>query len=217
MADRKDSLDAHEDTKPEERTKLNRQDRGLGPFSGRQLTIIICVTIVAAVAGLPMVASAVIPNAKGVYNACMNNKSGAVRLIDPSKKQKCNKTTEKRMSWNKSGPTGPAGTPGSARAYALVDSDGSVVAARSKNIAVTSPSTGDYCVDLQGGIDPSTAAPVVVSVDDDPSAGTTLPRVLIHPDIVNVGCPSGYRDIRVIQLAFPSGALANQEFTLMVP
>jgi hypothetical protein len=123
MEDRKDALDAHEATKPEERTKRNRPDRGLGPFTGRQLTTIICVTIIAAVVGLPMVASAVIPNAKGVYTACMNNKSGAVRLIDPSKKQVCNKTREKRISWNrtgKQGPTGPAGVPGSARAYAYV-------------------------------------------------------------------------------------------------
>jgi hypothetical protein len=74
-----------------------------------QKTIIICVAIVALAVAVPIVASAAIPNAKGTYHACMNKKSGVVRLIDPSKKQVCNKTTETRISWNKTGPTGPAG------------------------------------------------------------------------------------------------------------
>jgi hypothetical protein len=160
MADKRDSLDARDNTEPDERTKRNRADRGLGPFSGRQLTTIVCVAIIAAVAGLPMVASAVIPNAKGVYNACVNKKSGAVRLIDPSKKQHCNKTKEKSVSWNKAGKQGPAG---SARAYAYVQHTGNVVPARTKNIAAKLGATGLYCIDVQGGIDPASVAPVATA------------------------------------------------------
>lgn len=89
--------------------------RGLGPFSSGHLTLII-VTL-AIVLGLPTIASAVIPNGN-TYNACANKKTGALRLIDTSKKQTCKKSTETAVSWSKTGAkgakgaTGPAGTNG---------------------------------------------------------------------------------------------------------
>lgn len=60
------------------------------------------------------------------------------------------------------GPAGPAGPAGSARAYGYVKSDGTLLAARSKNLTVTKLGTGYYCVrpTPASGIDPGSVAPV---------------------------------------------------------
>jgi len=58
-------------------------------------------------------ASAIIPAAaEDVINACVNKKTGAVRIV--SEPGKC-KRTEDSLSWNQTGPPGeqgPAGPPG---------------------------------------------------------------------------------------------------------
>jgi hypothetical protein len=60
------------------------------------------------------------------------------------------------------GDKGDTGAPGSARAYARVLANGTLDAARSKNItAVTHPGTGAYCIHLDSSIDPAGVAPVV--------------------------------------------------------
>lgn len=69
--------------------------RGLGPFTGAQLTVVIVA--ICAVFALPMIASAAIPNGNTV-NACADKKTGALRAIDSSKGQKC-KATETKLSW----------------------------------------------------------------------------------------------------------------------
>src|SRR5215472_5492842 len=68
--------------------------------------VILAGTAFALVAGGMAVAS--IPDAKGVLHACYSTKTGAVRLIDTAKKQKC-ETGEKSVSWNQAGRPGPAG------------------------------------------------------------------------------------------------------------
>jgi hypothetical protein len=80
----------------------------LGPFTGGQLTAIIVA--LAAVVALPMIANAAIPNGN-TYTACAANKNGSLRVIDPSKHQKCT-TSERTITWGKVGPKGAAGVNG---------------------------------------------------------------------------------------------------------
>src|ERR1700681_4399143 len=86
-----------------------REGGGWGPFTGGQLTAIILAVV--AVVGVPAIASAVIPNGN-TYNACAAKSNGALRVIDTSKHQKCNKSTETAVSWSKVGATGPRGLQG---------------------------------------------------------------------------------------------------------
>jgi len=79
-------------------------------FSPWQRTIITCVAIVTVGATATAIASAAIPNGS-TFNACYNKTSGALRLIDKSKAQKC-KATESPTSWSKTGPRGATGATG---------------------------------------------------------------------------------------------------------
>ena len=81
--------------------------RGLGPFTGGQLTIIV-VSLIAAVSLGAGVAVASIPSVKGVFYGCYATSSGALRLVDHAKNQKCT-STEKAVSWSQTGPRGPSG------------------------------------------------------------------------------------------------------------
>lgn len=73
--------------------------------------------------------------------------------------------TDLSASAKTSGPTGPAGIDGSARAYAMVNRVGPALdESRSKGItSVTSPLTGKYCLTVSAstGIDLTKTAPVV--------------------------------------------------------
>jgi hypothetical protein len=110
--------------------------------------------------------------------ACYKKKKGTLRIL---RSGKCKKS-ETAISWNKQGIQGVAGTPGaqggtgatgtagSARAYAHVNSSGTVDDTQSKNVSssnVSRPTTGAYCFhDL--GFTPQNA---VASID----AGTFSP------------------------------------------
>lgn len=86
---------------------------------GRKASIAVAITAVGvAFAG---VAAATIPNANGVYTGCVNNSTGALRVIDPAAGGKCattGKQAETQISWNQTGvpgttgPVGPKGDPG---------------------------------------------------------------------------------------------------------
>ena len=82
--------------------------RGLGPFTGGQLTIII-VSLIAAVALGTGVAVASIPGNGNIFYGCYATNGGALRLIDKALGQHCNTTTEKAVSWSQTGPQGPSG------------------------------------------------------------------------------------------------------------
>lgn len=56
------------------------------------------------------VAFAAIPDSNGLINACYDNATGAVRLVDAP--GNCAKTGETGISWNQTGPPGPPGSPG---------------------------------------------------------------------------------------------------------
>jgi hypothetical protein len=62
------------------------------------------------------------------------------------------------------GPQGPQGDPGTARAYAHVYSDGMLDPRRSKDVLVTHPATGLYCLKPLGTIDETTT--IVVATPD---------------------------------------------------
>ena len=202
-------------------TQRRREGRGWGPFSGGQLTVVIGIFAVVIVFGVPAIASAVIPNGN-TYNACALKTTGALRVIDTSKHQTC-KTTETKLSWSKTGAkgaTGPTGPSGSARAYAYVNADGTVNAARSKNITVSTLSSPPllpiaYCITVTGGIDPTTVAPEV-TVADPPGTNTPtgnkggfeLPGGLSF-------CPAG--TAFVVGIANPGGTLVASDFTVLVP
>jgi hypothetical protein len=85
-----------------------RRHRGRRPFTGKQFAVIVATF--AVVVGLPVAASAVIPNGN-TYNACAAKKNGALRAIDTSKHQKC-ASTETKVSWSKAGTPGPKGATG---------------------------------------------------------------------------------------------------------
>ena len=56
-----------------------------------------------------MAATAAIPDANGVIHGCRNTKTGVLRVIDTDKGQTCSKD-ETALSWNQTGPQGPAGS-----------------------------------------------------------------------------------------------------------
>jgi hypothetical protein len=58
------------------------------------------------------IAAAAIPGTDGIISACLNTADGSIRLIDVQAGATCN-AGEKLISWNKTGPTGPAGLKGS--------------------------------------------------------------------------------------------------------
>ena len=78
----------------------------------RRLLIGTAVLVALAIVG---VAWATIPSKDGTINACYMKATGIVRIIDPDTQQ-CHRW-ETPISWNQTGPQGPAGT---ARAYATV-------------------------------------------------------------------------------------------------
>lgn len=76
------------------------------------------------------------------------------------------------------GENGPAGADGTARAYGLINKSGTLIAAKSKNVAsVSRPSVGNTCVTLGGGIDPATVEAVVTPdfSASDTDGGPPLP------------------------------------------
>ena len=81
----------------------------------------IAVTVTAVTAG--GVALASIPDANGVFHGCYATTSGALRLIDPSKGQRC-ESGERAVKWNQTGPQGP---PGPAPQIYTVDQQAAVI------------------------------------------------------------------------------------------
>jgi hypothetical protein len=84
-------------------------------------TIIALIALVAALSGT---AIASIPGKTGAINACYANSGGALRVIDFAKGQGC-KSTETRLSWQQTGPTGPPGQAGAAGPTGPRGEDGS--------------------------------------------------------------------------------------------
>jgi hypothetical protein len=76
----------------------------------RRTLTIIAAALILGVSGT-LIAQAAIPDAQGVFTACINKTSGAVRIIDTSTTQRC-ASNEIRRTWNAQGQPGTNGTDG---------------------------------------------------------------------------------------------------------
>jgi collagen triple helix repeat protein len=113
------------------------------------------------------------------------------------------------------GAPGTQGPPGTARSYGLVQSNGQLVADRSKNAGVLKTGTGFYCVLPSGGVDPSTTT-IVATLSAD-SIFASLDRgisIRTDPCVVN-GLGSGFVVETYLQNA--SSVHADLAFTFMIP
>jgi hypothetical protein len=114
------------------------------------------------------------------------------------------------------------------RAYGYINEEGTVEAARSRNIAgVDRQSIGVYCVTLAPGIQLGTIAPIV-TLDKQDSATTVPPQGnsddqgIVEWDSVPEDCPAGTLEFDSIKQGFASGALLSnmrddQSFMLLIP
>ena len=78
----------------------------------------IVVAVAALVFALAGAAWAAIPDASGEFHGCVNNRTGVLRVIDPSKTGfagQCiiHRHGETAITWNQTGPQGPKGDTGS--------------------------------------------------------------------------------------------------------
>jgi hypothetical protein len=109
-------------------------------------------TAVALLAALTIVlagslAWAAIPDANGVFQGCVKNGSGDLRLIDGDAGQTC-KPNESAVSWYQVGPSGPAG-PGVKTIGGLVNIDGTT--AVGSGFTSSRASQGDYVIEFPPG------------------------------------------------------------------
>ena len=110
---------------------------------------------------------------------------------------------------------GETGAPGTARAYAVVDNDGTFVGNRRKNItAVThTVGTGTYCltIDPASGIDTTTAA-WVASADWNTSPGSFMWATSATGE-----CPNGQIGVYTFEVDGGTPAFADRSFHVVVP
>jgi hypothetical protein len=138
-----------------------------------RVSVFIAVAIGLAAGGI---AYAAIPGPGGVIQGCYQKSGGSLRVVDSA--ASC-KPSEKSLSWDQRGATGPSGTPGavgatgatgpsgpagpsgSTRAWALIDglpSSSIVYGHDVASVAHSSTDAGVYCVLLDPSIDVTTAA-----------------------------------------------------------
>jgi hypothetical protein len=104
------------------------------------------------------------------------------------------------------GPAGPTGPSGAAKAFARVLAGGDVDDPRARGItdaAVSKPSAGVYCIDVEGG-----ALNIVATLDVSAAAGSVQVSALL------TNCPSG-KEVEV-QTRDLAGALADRAFYVLV-
>jgi len=106
------------------------------------------------------------------------------------------------------GPAGPAGPAGAAKAYARVLAGGDVDDPRARGVTdggVSKPSTGTYCIDVEGG-----ALNVVATLD---AAGGSGPGE-IRASTLLASCPSG-KEVEV-QTFDSTGLAADRAFFVLI-
>ncbi len=153
-------------------------------------------------------------------------KDGTIRLTDinPAAIAKLKGEKGPKGATGTNGAPGANGAPGSARAFAYVSDDGTVDAARSKNISVQEDvaEPGIYCVNVEN-IDPATIAPIVTVSDTpllDGAAGFWTAYVTLDPTILageqaNGDCEN-VPDFLVI-VKNGGNNTVSQDFTISVP
>ena len=101
------------------------------------------------------------------------------------------------------GPAGPAGPSGAAKAYARVLANGTVDSAHSKDVTVSHPFTGVYCLNVTGG-----ATNAVATRDTTSEAG------LISAGVILTVCPTGTAvEVRTFNIA---GTGADEPFMVLI-
>jgi hypothetical protein len=184
-----------------------------------------------------------IPDRGGVYHACVDPKAGALRVVKTARSCRKTKTVrrgtrrvrilgESAIAWNQQGPRGATGqgvpgqngapgAPGSALAFAHVNSDGTLDTANSKNVVDVRPdcnfpcasppppaASGFQCFNVVGS--PHSAV-VSTEVRADKSAGrVTVPGPLVSQ--INSGCPAGYTSAEVFTFDTTTGIGASAGF-----
>jgi hypothetical protein len=171
---------------------------------GRHWVAISAGLLAIALSGI---AYATIPDSNGVIHGCYQKTTGSLRVIDTDVGQSCT-PSEKTLSWNKEGPPGPSGPPGSALAYAYVAQDGSMF--NSKNVtAVTHPSTGVWCFDL-----PFTPHVAVATVTGFAFLGNQIIHTSIPPGASDA-CTSPNPDDAAAFMVLPDGTRTDYQFFIM--
>jgi hypothetical protein len=191
---------------------------------GQGRRLVLALAIAGATFGIASAVQASIPDAKGVIHGCYNTSlahgspTGALRVIDTATVNGSCASWETPLNWNQRGVTGPTGPrgptgargptgpPGTARAWALVRADGTIV----QQVNVTSVShnlTGAYCVFLNG-INASTVAAVATAIGG-----------LVDRDVANTtfGCGNPPTGIQVA--IWNTGTNLNQDspFSIVIP
>ena len=150
----------------------------LGTISRR---IWIVATTAVATLGIVAFAQAAMSNGGGVINACYNNASGSLRIVDNA--SSCT-NAESFLSWNQSGPqgqpgaqgpTGPQGPSGMSHAYraagsSLLPSDAAVNLAGVHNLPA-----GSYVVMVSVSVFQAYDYPIVCSLRDANNAVLAIP------------------------------------------
>ena len=109
------------------------------------------------------------------------------------------------------GPQGPAGAAGSARAFGSFAADGTPTnPARVKNITVTHPSVGIYCL-TAAGVDVNTTIPVATTDFSGPATADTITMVRSAAP----GCPVGTFQIQIFDAS--AGTAFDSNFSVLIP
>ena len=115
------------------------------------------------------------------------------------------------------GATGPAGPAGMTRAYGVVKADGTLVAAKSKNLTATRvpAQVGTYCVTptAAAGIDPATVQPAATADAGSTTAGLHIVQSVGAADADD--CAGGWEF--VTHDLGPPIARQDSSFTVVVP
>jgi hypothetical protein len=182
-------------------------------------TVVAYLALFVALGGGAYAAISGIPDSSGVFHACVNRSSGALRVVKPGVACKPSKKKNGRVvfagefatAWNQRGPAGLNGTngtngingtngaPGTARAYGVFRSNGVLANAKNASLGAShTPGSGMFCIALAAGIDPATA--VLVATPDFDGDATTLgsnaTQTVVEWDSGGGNCPNGQLAVR---------------------
>jgi hypothetical protein len=150
----------------------------------KQHRIVVGIAVVLGLMAAVSVAYAAIPDGSGVIHGCYVQRSGNLRVVDPSAGQSC-VSSETQLNWNSQGPPGiqgPKGDPGPAGpsdAFALEHPIGAgevrIYTDRWTTVAAVDVPTGDYVVGASlfaanTGVDPGLLYCVVRVGDENAQA-----------------------------------------------
>jgi hypothetical protein len=109
----------------------------------RSISPTVVIAAVAAAVVTSGLAFAAIPSRNGTITACANKKTGALRVVDADKRQRCRRT-ERRITWNQRGVPGAKGDPGVPGAAGPKGDRGEAGASGTAGAPGTGLSTSDF-------------------------------------------------------------------------